>query len=319
MRSKLLQLLRQTNGYISGQEISKQLGISRTAVWKHMEELRKNGYELEAVPRKGYRLLNDPNRAGEDEIKAKLQTQTLGQEIIYKNEVTSTQEEAHEAARKGAAEGTIIVADRQLKGKGRLGRKWESPPGSGLWFSLILRPPIPPQEAPQLTLLTAVAVTEAVTEATGLQPQIKWPNDILLNGKKVAGILTEMQSDPDRIQAVIVGIGININQMEFPEELSDIATSLKQESEGTTYSRADFIAILLSRYEYWYHHYLKHGFLDVKKRWEALTFTIGKKIKATTVTKTLIGTAVGITDDGVLLLKKEDGEIEHIYSADISL
>lgn len=320
MRSRLLQLLRKSaHSFISGQEISRQLGVSRTAVWKHIEELRKNGYELEAVPRKGYRLVSEPDRAGEDEIKAKLHTDIFGQHIVYKEEVTSTQEEAHELSRNGAEEGTVVIADEQLKGKGRLGRQWLSPPGSGLWFSTILRPDIPPQKAPQLTLLTAVAVCEGIREATGLDPQIKWPNDILLNGKKVAGILTEMQSDPDRVQAVIVGIGVNINQDSFPKEIVAIATSLRVESGGIMYSRADIISVLLKRYEHWYEHYLKHGFSDVKKRWESLTFTIGKKITATTMNKTVVGTAAGITDDGVLILKNDDGTVEYIYSADITL
>ncbi|WP_240375562.1 biotin--[acetyl-CoA-carboxylase] ligase [Bacillus piscicola] len=319
MRSKLLQLLTSTDSFISGQEISNILGISRTAVWKHIEELRKNGYELEALPRKGYRLLRTPNLASADEIKAQLTTKRIGQNIVYKKAVASTQETAHEQARNGAPEGTIVVADEQLAGKGRLGRNWYSPPGSGLWSSLILRPDIPPHKAPQLTLLTAVAVVEGIREVTGLGSQIKWPNDILLHGKKTAGILTEMQSDPDRIQAVIIGVGMNVNQEAFPEELAETATSLRIEAGGTVYSRAELIAAMLKRFEHWYDHYLMNGFPEIRERWEALTVTIGKEITATTLTKTIKGYAEGITEDGVLILKKSDGTLEHIYSADITL
>ncbi|MFB4163389.1 biotin--[acetyl-CoA-carboxylase] ligase [Alteribacillus sp. JSM 102045] len=320
MRGKLLQLLMKTsNTFISGQEISENLGISRTAVWKHIEELRKNGYQLEAVPRKGYRLLHTPNHASADEIEALLTTNKIGKNIIFKNEVTTTQELAHELARNDASEGTIIVADQQLQGKGRLGREWHSPPGTGLWFSLILRPDVPPQKAPQLTLLTAVAVTEGIYEAAGIEAEIKWPNDILIDGRKTAGILTEMQSEPDRVQAVIIGIGLNINQQpeHFPDELLSKATSLSIAKGNKIFQRANVIAAILGRFESWYYQYLNHGFDQVRKRWEALAVTIGKEITATTVTKTVKGTAEGITDDGVLLLRKMNGEIEHIYSADI--
>ncbi|RSL33437.1 biotin--[acetyl-CoA-carboxylase] ligase [Salibacterium salarium] len=320
MRDRLLQLLTEsTNSFISGQEISTKLGISRTAVWKHIEELRKNGYELEAVPRRGYRITHTPDLANADEIKARLHTKKMGHSIIYKKEVTSTQEVAHELARNGAEEGTVVVAETQQKGKGRLNREWHSPSGTGLWFSLILRPDVIPQKAPQLTLLTAVAVTEGIMEATGIQAQIKWPNDILIDDKKTAGILTEMQSEPDRVQAVIIGIGLNINQQaeHFPAELLTKATSLALENDGTTFQRADVISAILKRIEQWYFHFLQYGFKEIRKRWESLAVTIGKEITAVTMTKTVSGLAEGITEDGVLLLKKQDGTTEYIYSADI--
>ncbi|SDH06722.1 BirA family transcriptional regulator, biotin operon repressor / biotin-[acetyl-CoA-carboxylase] ligase [Alteribacillus persepolensis] len=320
MRGKLLQLLMQTSDtFVSGQEISERLGISRTAVWKHIEELRKNGYELEAVPRKGYRLVHTPNHVTKAEIEAVLSTNRLGKNIVYKGEVTSTQALAHDLARSGAEEGTIVVADEQREGKGRLGREWHSPPGTGLWCSLILRPDVPPQNAPQLTLLTAVAVTEAIKEATSIDASIKWPNDILIDQKKTAGILTEMQSEPDRVQAVIIGMGINVNQQmeHFPDELLSVATSLSISSNQQTYSRAQVIAVILQRLEHWYDEYLKNGFTKVKQQWEKLSVTIGKEITATTVQKTIRGVAKGITEDGVLMLRKPDGDIEHIYSADI--
>lgn len=320
MRSKLLQLLSQSkDDYLSGQQISDMLDISRTAVWKHMEELRKNGYEIEAVPRKGYRLRYVPNLASSAEIKAKLHTKVIGHRIVDKKEVTSTQDIAKELMQQGAEEGTIVIADKQTEGKGRLGRPWHSMAEKGLWFSIILRPTIPPQVAPQLTLLTAVAVQEGLERATGLPVKIKWPNDILFNGKKIAGILTEMQSELDLVQAVIVGIGVNVNQQtdDFPKELSNVATSLSVEAGGKVFQRSDIIVSILERYEHWYFQYLESGFPPVKKRWEQLSLTIGKEITAKTMRKEVTGVAEGITDDGVLLIRKKDGTIESIYSADI--
>ncbi|SFP42661.1 biotin--[acetyl-CoA-carboxylase] ligase [Salibacterium halotolerans] len=320
MRDKLLQVLEDTaDAYVSGQQISRKLGISRTAVWKHIEELRKNGYEIEAAPRKGYRLTHTPNRVSADEIKARLHTNTFGQRLFYKEEVTSTQEEAHELAGKHEPEGTVVAADKQVKGKGRLDRPWLSTPGTGLWFSIILRPDIRPQYAPQLTLLAAVAVTEGISSATGLDPCIKWPNDILLNGKKTAGILTEMQSDPDRVQAVIIGIGLNINHEtdDFPPDLQSKATSLALENNGAAFHRADITASVLKSMEQWYETYLTEGFASIRRRWEELAVTIGTRVRAVSRSKTVEGYAEGITEDGVLLLKQSDGTIEKIYSADI--
>ncbi|SFL71557.1 biotin--[acetyl-CoA-carboxylase] ligase [Salibacterium qingdaonense] len=320
MRDKLLQVLEDTaDVYVSGQEISRLLGISRTAVWKHMEELRKAGYEIEAVPRKGYRLTHIPNLISADEIKSRLHTKTFGQKLVYKEEVTSTQEEAHKLAGKNEPEGTVVAADKQLQGRGRLDRPWVSASGTGLWFSIILRPDIRPQNAPQLTLLAAVAVTEGIANASGLQPRIKWPNDILLNEKKTAGILTEMQSDPDRVQAVIIGIGLNINHDKdhFPPELQSKATSLALENNGTAFHRADITASVLRSLEYWYGTYLTGGFGAVRRRWEELADTIGNHVRAVSRFKTVEGYAEGITDDGVLLIKQKDGTIEKIYSADI--
>ncbi|MGY4690081.1 biotin--[acetyl-CoA-carboxylase] ligase [Salibacterium sp. K-3] len=320
MRDKLLQVLEDTaDTYVSGQQISRQLGISRTAVWKHMEELRKNGYEIEAVPRKGYRLTHTPDIASADEIKARLDTKSFGNRMVYKEEVSSTQETAHELARKNEPEGTVIAADKQVKGKGRLDRPWHSPSGTGLWFSIILRPDIIPQCAPQLTLVAAVAVTEGLRRASGIEAQIKWPNDILINERKTAGILTEMQSDPDRVQAVIIGIGLNINQEkhDFPDDLQQIATSLALENEGVPFNRAAIIAAVLESLEHWYTLYLEQGFKEVRRRWEELAVTIGKHVQAVTASKTVEGYAEGITEDGVLLITQKDGTTERIYSADI--
>lgn len=317
MRSELLQMLMDHNGeFISGETISNFLGCSRSAVWKHIEELRKAGYKLEAAPRKGYRIIHQPNLLTENEIKAGLPTKYIGKNVVFEKSVTSTQEIAHRLASQGVQEGTVVVSDEQLGGKGRLGRAWYSPIGTGIWMSLILKPKIPPQKAPQLTLLAAVAVIRGIKKTTSLECDIKWPNDILLNGKKLVGILTEMQADPDQIHSVIIGIGINVNQDIFPEEIKQIATSLKLEK-GEELNRANIMQGIMQEFEWLYELFLNEGFLSIKEMWEAHAITIGRRIIARTINASLEGFAKGITDDGVLLLEDDLGTIHKIYSADI--
>jgi BirA family biotin operon repressor/biotin-[acetyl-CoA-carboxylase] ligase len=320
-RKKLLKLFSEANGeFISGQKISDQLGCSRTAVWKHIEDLRQEGFEVEAVRRLGYRLKSAPDKVTGNEIQLGLKTKRLGWNVYYEESVPSTQKIAHKLAYDGAEEGTLVIADEQTAGRGRLDRSWHSPKGTGIWMSLILRPAIPPQQAPQLTLLVAVAVTQAIQEVTGLVPGIKWPNDILLNGKKAVGILTEMQADPDQVRSVIVGMGINVNQTleHFPPELASIATSLALEV-GKPVNRAQLIQAILSKLETLYDQYLQHGFLPIKWLWEGYAVTIGKEIVVRTLSGSLHGVALGITDTGTLKLRTADGEIHYIHSADIEL
>lgn len=317
MRSELLQMLIKHQGeFVSGEAISNYLGCSRTAVWKHIEELRKAGYKVEAASRKGYRIIHQPNLITENEIQAGLATRYLGKKVVYEKSVTTTQDIAHRLAREGALEGTIVVADEQVGGKGRLGRPWYSPIATGISMSMILRPKIPPQQAPQLTLLAAVAVIRGIEAVTGLKCDIKWPNDILLNGKKLVGILTEMQADPDQINSVIIGIGINVNQVSFPDEIKEIATSIMIEKQAEI-NRAQVIKSILEKLEELYETFLSEGFLPIKKMWESHAITIGKRITARTVTSAIQGMAEGITDEGVLLLKDDTGLIHKIYSADI--
>ncbi|WP_078382727.1 biotin--[acetyl-CoA-carboxylase] ligase [Sutcliffiella halmapala] len=306
--------------FLSGQKISEELGCSRTAVWKHIEELRNAGYELEAIRRKGYRITKIPNKISDNEISLGLKTRDLGRVIHFEESVTSTQRIAHQLAHDGAVEGTLVVAEEQTAGRGRLNRAWYSPKYTGVWMSLILRPNLPPAKAPQLTLLTAVAIAQAIEEVTDLRTDIKWPNDILINKKKSVGILTEMQAEADKINSVIIGMGINVNQSleHFPEELHSIATSLAIEL-GEPINRAELIQVILLKFEQLYHRYLEHGFYPIKLLWESYAISIGKKIIARTITGTLEGIAVGITEDGVLMLEGIDGEISYIHSADIEI
>ena len=321
IRKKLLQAFSQAGGeFISGQKIAEITGASRTAVWKHIEGLRQDGYELEAVPRKGYRILSVPDKMSADSIRLQLQTKTFGQHIYYVESIDSTQKMAKELANDDAVEGTLVIADEQSSGRGRMARKWSSPKGKGVWMSLIIKPNIPLMQAPQLTLLTAVAVAQGIEEAIASRPQIKWPNDILIDGKKVTGILTEMQAESDRIHSIIIGIGINVNQTErdFPEELQDIATSLYLQT-NQIQSREKVINAVLMKLEWLYELYAREGFAPIKELWESFAISVGKMITATTPQKKIVGEALGITDDGVLLMKDAQGVIHSIYSADIEL
>lgn len=321
LREKLLEVFTHAEGeFVSGQKLSEVLGCSRTAVWKHIEDLRKEGYELEAVKKKGYRVIMKPEKITSNEIQLGLKTKTLGRTIHYEETVTSTQKIAHKLAYDGVPEGTIVVAEEQVAGRGRLDRSWYSPKYTGVWMSVILRPAIPLPKSPQLTLLAAVSIAQAIQEVTELEPEIKWPNDILFQQKKAVGILTELQAEADRINSIIIGIGINVNQTEedFPDELIDKATSLRIEA-GQKINRAELIQVILEKLEKLYEHYLENGFYPIKLLWEAYAISIGKDIIASTLNGKIYGKATGITDDGVLIIEDEQGDKHHIHSADIEI
>ncbi|MEH7380762.1 biotin--[acetyl-CoA-carboxylase] ligase [Bacillus sp. JJ1533] len=321
IRKKLLEVFSSANGeFISGQKLSEQLGCSRTAVWKHIEDLRNEGYELDAVRKLGYRIITKPDKISGNEIQLGLETKSLGRHIHFEEKVTSTQQIAHKLAYEGAVEGTIVVAEEQTTGRGRLDRAWYSPKHTGVWMSMILRPQIPPSQAPQLTLLAAVGVVQAIQEVTGLEPDIKWPNDVLINQKKIVGILTELQAETDRINSVVIGIGINVNHQlnDFPDNLHSIASSLAIEK-GEKIDRAKLIQVILLKIEKLYKEYLQHGFKVVKLLWESYAASIGKQIIARTLSGSIAGKAIGINEEGVLLLEDATGTVHHIYSADIEL
>ncbi|WP_332630152.1 biotin--[acetyl-CoA-carboxylase] ligase [Halalkalibacter flavus] len=321
MKEKLLKIFAEHQGeFVSGEMISQQLGCSRTAIWKHIDELRKNGYQLESAPRKGYRLVSKGDGIHPHEIKVGLSTTRLGQELTYFDTTNSTQYTAHKLAQEGAPEGHVVIANEQTAGKGRLGRDWYSRKGTSVSMSIILRPDLPPQKTPQLTLLTAVAVVRAIKNITGIQCDIKWPNDILLKGRKLVGILTEMQADPDRVHSVIIGIGMNVNQRsaDFDPAVRELATSLAIEKDESV-DRALVISAVLNEFEQLYDLYLKEGFTTIRSLWEAYSLSIGTYIYARTMREVIYGYAKGITNDGVLLLEDEQGQEHKIYSADIEI
>jgi BirA family transcriptional regulator, biotin operon repressor / biotin---[acetyl-CoA-carboxylase] ligase len=318
-KNEFLKRLFEANGQpVSGQGIADEFGLSRTAIWKYVKDLEKDGYEIGTIRKKGYYLITVPDRVNEANVKKHLKSTVFGQRIDYKESCLSTQLIAHEEAQSGAPNGTVVISEEQTSGKGRMSRPWDSADGKGIWMSVITRPALTPQQAPQMTLVAAVAVTRAIEEVAGVNPSIKWPNDILIDGKKVTGILTELQADPDCVKAIILGIGINVNQNEedFPEELKSIATSLKMVS-GKTINRAELIAKTLEFLEHYTNLYVAHGFSPIKLLWEGYSNTVGKRIRAVMFNETIEGIAMGITEDGMLNLKLDDGSIRGIFSADI--
>jgi BirA family biotin operon repressor/biotin-[acetyl-CoA-carboxylase] ligase len=319
-RSRLIAILSEHHEkYISGQEISKALDISRNSVWKHMKALEKDGYEIEGVPRKGYRIMKHPDKVSDNTIKWGLHTNWLGQAIIHKQSVPSTQLLIHEAAREGADHGTVAIADEQTKGRGRLNRTWYSAGNKGMWLSMLLRPEILPQQAPQLTLLTATVLADVIKAHTTLNPRIKWPNDILLNNKKAAGILTEMQAEQDQIQYIVIGIGFNMNQHkeDLSEDIESTATSLHIET-GREWPLTAFIQQFLEAFEIAYERFIQNGFREVKTKWESYGFKIGEKIKITNQQQEREAIFFGIADDGALQIKDEANKVSKIYSGEIS-
>lgn len=320
-RTKLIEAFSNANGeFLSGQALADILGCSRTAIWKHIEELRKEGFELEAIRNKGYRIINTPKNMTENELRLGLKTTIFGKTIHYLESTDSTQKVAHRLAQEGCPDGTLVIAEEQTNGRGRLARVWHSPKYTGIWMSLVLRPKLPPAKAPQFTLIAAVAVAQAIEDVCKISPDIKWPNDLLLNGKKITGILTELQADSDKIDAIIMGIGMNVNQKEadFPIELHDIATSLAIET-GKEISRSNLVKRILENLEKYYLIYLKNGFAPLKLLWESYAVSLGKDIIARTISGNISGKALGITDEGVLKIQDYNGQIHEIYSADIEI
>jgi BirA family transcriptional regulator, biotin operon repressor / biotin---[acetyl-CoA-carboxylase] ligase len=321
IRKQLLEAFAEANGeFLSGQTLAKILGCSRTAVWKHIEELRKEGYQLEAVRKKGYRIVQAPDKVTENEIQFGLQTKRLGQTIYYEESVESTQKIAHRLSYEGYPEGTLVISEEQVAGRGRMTRSWYSPKYTGIWMSLILRPNLPPQKAPQFTLIAAVAISQAIEEISGIESEIKWPNDILIRGKKVTGILTELQADADKIHSIIIGMGINVNQSstDFAADIKPIATSIAIEAKKKI-PRAQLVRRILEKLEIYYDLYMEEGFRPIKLMWESRAVSIGKNIIARTINGTIEGKALGITDEGILQLEDAQGIIHHIYSADIEI
>lgn len=318
IRQQLVQYLLNHPDYVSGEMLSRKLNVSRTAIWKHIEELRKEGYQIEAVRKQGYKLLAEPHDLSPSAITSRLSTQWLGQTLHYFPVISSTQTEAHRLAQEGAPSGTVVVADQQEKGKGRFGRFWHSPPHTGLWFSFILRPTLPLYAMPQLTLLTAVAVLKGIKKVIDVPLTIKWPNDLLIDGKKVAGILTELKAETDQVHYVVIGIGINVNQRseDFPEELRHLATSLAIAA-GRPLPRKEVIIQVLNTWEAIYSQYRREGFQPIKRDWEAYSSTLGKRITAQTTEGYVTGTAKGIDQDGALEVEDAQGRIHKIYSANI--
>jgi BirA family biotin operon repressor/biotin-[acetyl-CoA-carboxylase] ligase len=320
VRDDILQMLRrEPGGYVSGEEISRRLAVTRTAIWKHIRALKQDGYDIEAHPRLGYRLLRVPDLLLPAEIAAGLNTKRLGRHVAYFRRVASTNNEAKKLAAAGCPEGQIVVAEEQSVGRGRLARSWFSPFAGGVWFTIVLRPPFSPQDAPKCTLLAAVAVCRAIRRATGVACGIKWPNDILCEGRKVVGILTEMSAEMDAINHVVIGIGINVNIAadDFPPELRGLAMSLSLAA-GRPLPRLAVLLAALEELEAVYGLALAEGFGPVLTEWRAASITLGRTVDVSGPGRQFSGTALDIDGDGALLVATAAG-VERVLAGDVSI
>jgi len=304
--------------FLSGEKISRRLKVTRAAIWKRVRDLRALGYEIEASTRTGYRLIGSPDLLTPSEVRPLLRTKWMGRTIHHFHSMDSTNSMAYQLALQGAEEGEIVVAESQKKGRGRLGRKWFSPPLSNLYLSVILHPEIPPQQASLMTLMAAVATAGAIHKFSGLQPMIKWPNDILLKNRKVAGLLNEIHSETDRIHFVVLGIGVNLNMDEkmFSKEIRGLATSLKREM-GQSVSRKAFLQTLLEELEMWYETFLKEGAPPVLKAWRDKAQIQGRPVKVISFGEVLSGTAIDVDSDGALILETKEGERKRVVAGDV--
>lgn len=316
---RILELLRRQEGFLSGEDIGRELSITRAAVWKGIKKLREEGYEIEAVTNRGYRLTNPETMYNKRELEQGLKTKTMGQTIYFYEETDTTNNRARELALEGAPEGTLVVAEKQTAGRGRRGKVWESPLGTGIWMSLVLRPQITPTEASVLTLLCGLATAEAIEAETGLSAGIKWPNDILINGKKAVGILTEMDCEMSEVHFVIPGIGINVNTASFPPEIAEIATSLYLEC-GKTVSRRRLVHRVLERLEEHYETFLRTGsFAAMLEDYRKHCITLGKEVHVLG-REPFFAEALDITPEGELLVRRADnGKEEVVFSGEVSI
>ena len=304
--------------FVSGEAISDKLGLSRAAVWKHVNALRGHGYRIDAIPARGYRLVEIPDRLTPLELRPLLATHDLGQVLHCFEEVASTSDVARQLAEEGAAHGEAVIAERQTAGRGRRGRTWASPAGKNLYLSVVLRPDLPPQRAPELTLVASVALCDVVRQA-GVEAGIKWPNDVLAGGRKLAGILTELAAEPEAVHWVVLGMGVNLNARteDFPEELRDRATSLAIER-GQPAPRALFTAALLTRLEEWLDRHAAEGFAPVRLAWKERSATLGHEVRVEVEGREVVGVAEDLDEAGALLVRC-GRRLERVMAGDVEV
>ncbi|MCY6372137.1 biotin--[acetyl-CoA-carboxylase] ligase [Clostridium ganghwense] len=321
MKEQIINLLKENeNTFVSGQKISESLGVSRAAIWKYMKAIKEDGYEIESVSRKGYKLVSSPDLLTFEEVKGNLNTAYIGRNIIYFDSIDSTNNKAKECAREGAEEGTVVIAEEQTMGRGRLGRNWTSPKYKGIWMSIILRPDIDPINVSKITQIGAAAVAMA-TKDMGIDAFIKWPNDIVMNGKKVCGILTEMSGELNKVNYVIMGIGINVNieKEEFPEEIKEVASSLKIQN-GEYIKRKELVSRVLNNFEKLYEEFIREENISKSiKVCRERSILLGKEVRIIDRGKTTKAKALELSEDGKLVVQYEDGKIKEIISGEISV
>ena len=319
--AQLLAALRAHPDGVAGTELCQQLGVTRAAVWSHIESLREAGFEIIASPHRGYQLVAAPDALLAVDLQSRQRKgQLIGNAIRVLPQTTSTNDEASRAALEGHPEGLVIFAESQSAGRGRMGRRWSSPAGRGLWFSVLLRPSLAPSECTQLTAASANALVRAIQSTTGITPEIKWPNDLLIKGKKIAGILTEMSAELEHVRSVILGIGIDATQTasEFPADLRNIATSLKLAT-GKTVSRADLAEAVLRELDREYARIVAGQFAAVAEEWGSRCSTLGKQVTIDMGARRVRGRAEALDENGALLLRTEHGRIERIIGGEVTL
>ena len=318
-KEKILNLLRSSrSGFVSGEELARTCGISRTMVWKHIKSLEREGFTITAVPSQGYKITSLPDILRLGDIKRGLKTRIIGKAIHLLAEVASTNTLAMEMAAKGTPEGTVVIAETQTGGKGRLGRKWISPRGN-LYLSVVLRPNIPMHKAPLITLMGAVAVASAIRTTCGFEAGIKWPNDILIAGRKVSGLLTEMSAEQDRIRHIVLGIGVDVNMDlgALPPEVRSFTTTLAAEAEAVI-DRTSLLQQLLRDLEGWYEKFLAND-AAVLEEWKKLNLTIGNRVYVSGAGETLKGLAQGVDNEGRLIVRRDDGTLHTVAAGDVTI
>jgi BirA family biotin operon repressor/biotin-[acetyl-CoA-carboxylase] ligase len=319
--AQILSALRSATGGVSGAELADRLRVSRTAVWARIEELRRLGYDIHASPHQGYRLAGVPDRLHADDLLSRLgRVRVVGRDIRVFQETTSTNDVVERLARDGVAEGVVVLAESQTQGRGRLGRPWFSPKEKGLWFSVLLRPPLAPSAVTRLTIAAATALARAIARATGYQPEVKWPNDLLLRGLKVAGILTELHAELDTVKHVVLGVGLNVNQAmsDFPPELRKTATSLRLVL-GRPVSRPEVAIAVLRELDHDYARATSDAFEAVIDEWEERCTTIGRGVTIQVGQRRVQGVAESLDADGALLVRTQHGHLERMISGDVTL
>ncbi|MCD8332680.1 MAG: biotin--[acetyl-CoA-carboxylase] ligase [Clostridiales bacterium] len=309
MKEKILQLLRETDGFLSGQEISRRFGVSRTSIWKAIRQLEEMGYEIEAVRNRGYRLCMEPDLLTAERVEEYLDTEWAGHPLQVFDTVDSTNTEVKRQAESGAAQGLLVAAEEQTAGRGRRGRTWESPKGSGIFMSLLLKPDIEPGHASMLTLVMGMAVRSALEDLGVPDVQIKWPNDIICSGKKVCGILTEMSAQMDYINYIVIGVGINVHNRDFPEAVAQMATSVYQQT-GERICRAELTANCMRQFEKYYAVFLKTQDLSVlADEYQAHLVNRDRQVRVMDMKREYTGVARGINAGGELLVETADGMV----------
>lgn len=319
MKTEILRMLREKDGYVSGQQLCEELGVSRTAIWKVINQLKEEGYQIEAVRNKGYHIVEVPDLLSKDEVQSLTRTSWAGVNVVYYEETDSTNIRAKALAEEGAVHGTLVIADRQNAGKGRRGRGWVSPKGENIYMSVLLRPEFEPSKAPMLTLVMAYSVTQALRIREEINAKIKWPNDVVLHKKKICGILTEMSAEIDYINHVVIGVGINTNMDHIEEELADKATSLRIE-EGRRIRRAELIAEVMEQFEINYERFVKDGNLHgIKDEYNEMLVNQDRDVRVLEPGNEYDAHALGINETGELLVRKENGDVEVIFAGEVSV